>query len=300
MAALVALLLTTAPEAWAETKIPAAQAAQISPRPPMWVIRDKDSTVYLFGTIHAMRDGVEWMTPAVRESFDASADLWLEIADMDDTAKLQGVAMKYMLDPAGQLTAGLTPEEVADLDRRLQACGVSAQQLMMLRKFAVGLFLVQCQFKAMGLDQQQGIDMTLLKRARGAGKPVHGLETMEEQMEALTPDTPEDDLKALRLTLKELDRTPEIIDPMITAWLAGDLKGLEAPLVSEIAMEDREGYERLIVGRNRNWVPRIKTILDGKGTVFIAVGAGHLVGEDSVIVMLRHEGIKVEAVKTGN
>ncbi|ESQ77195.1 TraB/GumN family protein [Asticcacaulis sp. AC402] len=301
LAAFAAIFVGFAAPVWAEApKIPAGQAALASPRPPMWVIRDEDSTLYVFGTIHAMREGVTWMTPAIQERFDQSTDLWLEIADMDDTAKLQAVAMKYMFDPAGKLTERLTADEASDLGRRLQACGASTQQLSIMRKWAVGLFLVQCQFKAMGLNPEHGIDLTLLREARAAAKTIHGLETIEEQMDILAPDTPDEDLKTLRMTLSEIDKTPEIIDPLISAWLAGDIEAMEKPLVTRIADEDRDGYERMIVQRNRSWVPRIKAILDGEGTVFIAVGTAHLIGDDSVIALLDQAGISAKPIKTGS
>ncbi|MBW8881304.1 MAG: TraB/GumN family protein, partial [Asticcacaulis sp.] len=160
------------------------------------------------------------------------------------------------------------------------------------------LVLIQRQMAAMGLESDNGIDVTLLRRAKAAGKPVAGFETMEQQMEMLQPRDDAEDIEALRLTLKEMDETPGMIDDLIAAWLDGDEDVLAHYLVDKVQAEDPKGYERIMVERNRRWVPQIETLLKGKGTVFIAVGTGHLVGPDSVIALLRQDGVKVQAVKT--
>ncbi|EGF92488.1 gumN family protein [Asticcacaulis biprosthecium C19] len=301
LAALLALSFSfVAPAVSAKSPIPADKVALASPTPLMWVIRDKDSTIYLFGSVHAMRDGVNWLTPAIQERFDQAGEVWLEVADMDDQTRLVAVARAYMVNPANNMTDGLTGDEIADLDRRLPPCGYSRQAMMGMRKWAVGLMLVQCEFATMGLDPDNGIDITLMRRAQAASKPVHGLETMEEQMDVLAPDSEAEELQTLRSILKELDDTPEMVDQLITAWLAGDVKTLERHLVADLEENDPTGYKRMIAGRNHQWVPKIKTILDGEGTVFIAVGAGHLVGPDSVITLLKKQGIKAKKVRTGS
>lgn len=302
--ALVALALTCVPVVGkAKTRalaIPARQVAAMSPHPLMWVIRDKDSTLYLFGSIHAMREDADWLTPAIRQRFDASGEVWLEIANIGDTAQIHQVARKYMLNPANDMTAGLSEDEVHDLDRRLAAYGMSSQGMMGWHKWAIGLILMQRQLVDMGLEPDNGIDVTFDRRAKAMSMSVKGFETMDQQMQVLSPRNDAEDIESLRMTLKEMDETPEIIDSLITGWLNGDEATLRHYLVDKLKADDPDGYQRYLVGRNAAWVPQIERILAGKGTVFIAVGTAHLVGPDSLIAMLKKDGIKAKAVKTGH
>lgn len=280
--------------------VPAVAApAAVAPHPLMWVIRDDDSTIYLFGSVHAMRDGIAWFTPQIEKRFNSAGSLWLEIADIDDKPRMMAVARKYMVNPNGHMTDGLSADEVRDLDQRLAKYGMSSQMLQGLHKWAVGLLLVQQQLAGMGLESANGIDVTLLAKARAADMSVQGLETMEEQMSMLSPANAAEDTEALRMTLKEMDENPATLDDLIDGWVNGDAAKLEHYFVDKMKAEDPDGYQRLIVARNRNWVPRIEHMLDGKGTVFIAVGTAHLIGPDGVITLLGQDGVKAERVPTG-
>src|SRR5690606_9172441 len=111
-----------------------AETTAVAGTPLMWVMTDEDSTVYLFGTIHLMKTGTPWQTPAVAEAFAASEALWLEINDADDAARMQGLIMKYGLDPSQKATDGLTPEEVAQLDAALKPIGLSTAHIAPMKK----------------------------------------------------------------------------------------------------------------------------------------------------------------------
>ena len=274
------------------------QTADESLRPLMWVIRDHDSTVYLFGSIHVMCDGINWMTPGIAKRFDSADTLWLEVDDIDDKSHMAEVARRYMYNPQGHMTDGLSADEVHDLDQRLGQYDLNSQGLQGLHKWAVGLVLMQHQLAGMGLDSDNGIDATLLRRARVKDKPVHGFETIEQQMQLMSPRDDAEDLDSLRVTLKEFDETPGMVDELIAGWLSGDEATLDKYLIDKTRDEDPDGYQKYIVTRNVTWVPKIEHILAGKGVVFIAVGTAHLVGPDSVIALLKKDGIKATPVKT--
>lgn len=263
-------------------------------RPMMWVVKDADSTIYLFGSVHVMKAGVVWLTPELKQRFDSASDVWFEVADMDDTALMQKMAQAYMLDPSGQMTKGLTPEEVTRLDAELAHSGMSSQQLMGMRKWAVGLILVTQKMQSLGYDPTAGVDLTLLRTARASGKIVHGFETGEQQMQAIAPTDEAGELAALRESLTEVDVAETDLAALLDVWVKGDEAGLVHYMVDKYKAEEPESYQRLIVARNAAWEPQIEAILKGKGTAFITVGAGHLVGPDSVIAMLRQHGVQVE------
>jgi uncharacterized protein YbaP (TraB family) len=94
--------------------------------------------------------------------------------------------------------------------------------------------------------------------------------------------------------LREMERSPTMVDEMVRAWAAGDIETIDRIVVEDMRQETPEMYEALIVQRNREWLPQILTLLDGEGTVFIAVGAAHLSGESGVVELLRESGISVD------
>ncbi|HTN40577.1 MAG TPA: TraB/GumN family protein [Asticcacaulis sp.] len=271
-----------------------AKAPDVAVKPAMWVIRDSDSTLYLLGSIHVMKPDTVWLTPGIQTRFDSAEDVWFEIPDLDDKAAAGPLAAKYMVDPAGRMTDGLTPEEIARIDALLKPMGLSTLAASTLRKWAVGLLITLEQVKAQGYTTETGVDVTLLGQARAGQKRVHGFETMDSQMQALVPETEADELTALRTTLKDVETMPQDLEDLFVAWKQGDIAALTHLMIDKMQAEDPKSYQRLIVERNAAWAPQIETVLAGKGTVFITVGAGHLVGPDSVIAMLEQQGIMAE------
>lgn len=290
------LVLGFAALGMAFTSLAPMQARAETPTPLMWVVKDHDSTVYLFGSIHLMKPGTEWQTPKVRDAFAKSEALWLELTDMDDQAKMMGLVQQYGMDPSGKATNGLTPEEIAKLEGVLASKGMTLQHIMPLKKWMVSLVLLQIEAARLGYEPQTGVDLTLLKAARERQIPVQGFEKAEDQMKMLASGTEEEDLKGLRQMLDEVGKADNTLDRLFTAWMRGDEAGLNAEMNKFGADNDPALYQRLLVDRNAKWVPQIEQILAGKGTVFVAVGGGHLVGKDSVIAMLKTRGITAEKV----
>jgi uncharacterized protein YbaP (TraB family) len=290
------LLAMTAALACACAPLARAEAPAVQVKPALWVIRDADSTIYLLGSIHVMKPDTPWLTPDIQSRFDSAEDVWFEIPDLDNKAAAVPVAQKYMFDPQGDMTSGLTPEELARVDELLKPMGLNAAALKAMRKWAVGLIITMQQVNQLGYTTETGVDVTLMKQARDSGKAVHGFETMEAQMQALVPETEAEELTALRTMLKDIDTMPRDLADLFNAWKAGDAEALARLMIDKMQAEDAEGYQRLIVRRNAAWEPQIEQMLAGRGTAFITVGAGHLVGPDSVIAMLKTHGIMAERV----
>lgn len=267
-----------------------------TPTPLMWVVRDADSTIYLFGSIHLMKPGTEWQTPKIKDAFASSDALWLELTDMDDQAKMMNLVRQYGFDPSRKVTDGLTPEEIAKIEGVLTAKGMSLQQILPMRKWMLSLVLLQLESARLGYDPMTGVDLTLLKLARERQIPISGFETAEDQMKMLAAGSEEEDLIGLREMLSEVGQADNTLDRLFNAWTRGDEAGLNAEMNKFDAENDPALYQRLLVDRNARWVPQIEQILAGKGTVFVAVGGGHLVGKDSVIAMLKTRGITAEKV----
>ena len=119
------------------------------------------------------------------------------------------------------------------------------------------------------------------------------LETAEDQMNALAGGTLEEQIDGLVFGAQTLDLGPQMLGALVDEWADGDVAGLGAIMADPNSIGGDAAYERLLVERNENWIPQIKAMLDAPGTVVIAVGAAHLAGPDSVVNMLRAEGLEV-------
>ena len=266
--------------------------------PALWAVKDADSTIYLFGTIHVMKDGVDWFSPDLHKRFDSAGELWLEVPDLDNQVGAMQAMQKYGFNRPGDLmTKGLAEADIKKIDALAAPYGLSSAAMQPFRKWVVGLLITMKKIEALGYDAKVGVDLTLLQTARAANKPVHGFETLDQQMQLLAPPSEEDDLASLRQALKDADTLETDLPPLLKAWQEGDEATLVRDMVERMKTDDPKVYQRLIVQRNAAWEPQVEAILKGKGTVFIAVGAGHLVGPDSLIAMLRAHGIKVERME---
>lgn len=296
-AALAAVLLAFSPLHAAARTAPSVTVAH----PLLWEISDGKAHIYLFGSIHVMKPGTVWLSADLQKRFNSADQVWFEVANLDDQAAIMRETQKYIVDPTGHMTEGLTPEEVQKLDALLRRYGLSSVQLMSVRKWVVALTVSVRQMTEAGYDPQAGVDLTLLKQARAAGKPVHGFETIGQEMEKLTPATPAEDIASLRSVINDSDDAQKDIAGLFDAWATGDAPRLSRYLVDKMQVEEPSMYRRVIVERDAAWTPEVEQLLknlkaQGGGTAFLTVGVAHLVGPDSLIAMLKKNGVKVTQV----
>ena len=285
----------------AQTAAAAAEAApaiRAVPRaegqgPAMWVVKDADSTLYLFGTVHLLRPTTAWGTDRIDAAFDSADKLVLEISNPDDQAAVIPLIQQHGLSPATPLSSLLTAEELAKLDAAGQTIGLSAAQLDPFRPWFAALTLSVAPLAKAGYDPASGVELILKARAEAAGKPVTGFETIDEQIRILAGFPQEDQLDFLRSTLEDFDTATTDLDKLVEAWATGDVEAIETVGVDPMRESSEELYQALLVRRNTIWADQIQTELAGSGTVFIAVGAAHLAGDDSVQEILERRGVEV-------
>lgn len=276
---------------------PAAAPAIQGQGPALWVIKDADSTLYLFGSVHVLRPTTGWASPRVNAAFDSATDVWFEITNPEDQAAMMPLIQQYGLSPQTPLSSRLTPEEVAQLDVAAKTIGASAAQLDPLKPWLAALSLSVAPLVKAGYDPQSGVELALKARAQAAGKRLHGFETLEKQVGMLATLPDDVQLEFLRETLKDFDEAVEMLDSMVEAWAKGDVQALDRIVVEEMKTDAPELYKVLLVDRNTDWANQIQTLLQGSGTAFIAVGAAHLTGDDSVQSILQSRGVAVETVE---
>lgn len=285
-------------QALAQDVAPAAAHPAIQGQgPALWVVKDADSTLYLFGSIHVLRPTTGWASPRVNAAFDSASDIWFEISNPDDQAAIIPLIQQHGLSPQTPLSSRLTPEEIAELDEAAKAIGASAAQMDIMKPWLAALSLSVAPLVKAGYDPKSGVEMALKARAEAAGKPIHGFETLDKQIGMLANLPDETQLAFLRETLKNYDEATTMLDTMVSAWAQGDVATLDRVAVQEMKSDSPELYKVLLVERNTDWANQIQTLLQGSGTAFIAVGAAHLAGEDSVQAILKSRGVTVEPVQ---
>lgn len=272
---------------------PAPVARAAGDGPALWVVRDADSTVYLYGTVHMLKPGTAWGSDKVDAAFDSASELWLEVTNPEDQSELGPIFQQYGLSPDRPLSSWLTPEEKAQVDAAVAGSGLSPAQIDPVRPWFAALMLGTGPLKAAGYDTNLGVELHFRARAEAAGKRLRGLERAGQQIGGLAGMSDEGQMVYLRHYLSTWDRAASDLDAAVAGWLVGD----EAAMI-RFAYENgraisEETHQIFLARRNADWANQIETLMQGSGVSFIAVGAAHLHGADRVQDLLAARGLTV-------
>lgn len=281
--------------AWAGVAV-AAEPAKPDADPAMWVVKDADTTIYLFGTFHGLDGKTEWFNDEVKTAFDASDEVVVEAILPEDQAAMQPLIVKYAVDASGKtLSSKLPAATKTKYDKAMATIGVPAQAFEPLEPWFVTMAITAVAGQKLGLKPEYGADMMITKAAKAAGKKVGELEGAEWQL-SLFDKMPEDkQIVQLDQTLDEVDKMGPQLQEMLGYWSTGDVESL-AKMMNAGIDQTPEMYKMIFSDRNATWADWIGKRMDQPGTVFVAVGAGHLAGKDSVQDMLAKKGLKAEKV----
>ncbi len=290
---LAALLAATAGPAMAQA--PAAPLPNADPA--MWVVKDEDTTIYMFGTFHMLDGKRDWFNGEVKRAFDASEELVLEAIIPENPADMQPLVLKYAVDPKGKtLSQKLTPAVKAKLDKELGTIGIPAQAFEPLEPWFVTMTLTALGAQKIGLKPEFGPETILKKAATAKAKPVGEIEGVEAQLAMLDKLPEPAQVAAMGEMLESMSKLKETFAPMLNAWSTGDTESL-VKLMNEGMDKQPELHKAMFTDRNAKWADWVGQRLEKPGTVFLAVGAGHLAGPDSVQNFLSKKGIKSERAK---
>jgi len=262
--------------------------------PAMWVIRDKDSTIYLIGTLHLLRHDTEWNAAKVRKAVAESSELWLEVADIDDQASVAPIIAQYGMDREKTLSSKLNATQKEKLAKLAATYGVPLASLEPMKPWMAALMFAVLPLQKAGYDPNAGIDRLLKAQAEKEGDKIYGFETAEEQVRFFAELPESEQIAFLEETLGDAEKGLAQLEKLAKAWIDGDNETIGNILVNEFKKEAPAVYEKFLVQRNIAWSEKIAEILKGSGVQQIAVGAAHLAGPDSLQVQLAKRGIKVE------
>jgi uncharacterized protein YbaP (TraB family) len=273
---------------------PIAFAFPAQAEPAMWVIRDKDSTIYLIGTVHLLRHEAEWNAAKVNKTVSESTELWLEVADIDDEASIAPIVAQYGLDLENTLSKKLNAAQKEKLAKVAATYSVPLTSLEPMKPWVVALMFAVLPLQKAGYDPNAGIDHLLRAQAAKEGDKIYGFETAEEQVRFFAELPESEQIAFLEETLGDAEKGVAQLEKLANAWIAGDTETIANMLVNEFKKDAPAIYEKFLVQRNIAWSKKIDEILKGSGVQQIAVGAAHLAGPDSLQVQLAKRGIKAE------
>ena len=293
-AAVTAILLSSSALATAAAPAPAAPAAATAlpdADPAMWIVKDEDTTIYLFGTFHVGNGKVEWFNDEVKTAFDKSREVYLELVPPEDPKTMLPLIQQYAMDKSGKtLTEKLSPAGREKLGKLLGAMGAPPTALDKFTPMFAAMNLVMVPYGALGMTAEHGTEAKLVGAAKSGGKTLGELEGLETQLKMLARIPEAAQVAALEDLLKTFDEAPAMIKRMVEYWNGGNAEGF-AGLMNEMQGSTPEIYKVMMTERNAKWAEWIDARLDKPGTVFVGVGTAHLAGADSVQKLLAARGI---------
>lgn len=266
----------------------AAETGANSPRHSLWMITGKSNVVYLLGSVHLLKRGHYPLAAPILAAFTNS-----EIAVFEaDLEKIEEPAEQLKLLTQARLPEGETLREHVSAETyrrfasRLAESGLPEDAFSSFKPFVAAMTLEMLELQKLGADPEFGVDKYFFKRAKAAGKQIRALETVEFQIDLTTRFSRAEGELAMKSSLDEIDNTRKQYGEMVSTWQRGDSAALEK-LLNDALRDAPTIYQRFLTDRNERWIPQIEALLDGNRNAIVIVGAGHLVGADGVVELLR-------------
>jgi len=251
--------------------------------------------VYLVGSVHLLTADYYPLDPAFDEAFKSS-DVLVEELDMKEmlAANSQMEMLTRGMLPAGQtLDKVLSPATMSAVVKKFGDLGMPLEPMKQFKPWLLSLILQGFEWQKAGFDSDLGLDKHFYDLAIQGGKPVQGLETLAFQLSQFDQMSMDLQDHLLSETLQELETTKASVTKMADAWKAGDVPTIEQLVLKDLKAEPQM-YDRLLIQRNRTWLPKIEALFSRPNPAFVVVGAAHLVGSDGLLQMLKAKGYKIE------
>lgn len=271
-----------------------ALSAPARAEPAVWVVKDADSEMVLFGSVHVLPPGLAWRPSALNAALARADDLWFELpvgpnTDME-VARL--AATLGILPPDKSLFTLLPAEDSKRLIRIADAYGIDKAGLARLEPWLAEVALAGAAFGKAGADAAHGVE-TVLNATAPAAARRKALETPAEQIGLFDQAPMAEQLASLKVSLLEMEKDPEGYTKLVQAWLAGDPSVLDREALQPLRKASPALFRRLVTQRNASWTTKLDARLKGQGRSVVVVGVGHLIGPDGLPARLRALGYSV-------
>jgi len=263
--------------------------------PALWKIADEDTTIYLFGTIHVLPEGVDWFKGTVAAAFAESDTLVTEIVETDSAAMQSLVVRKAMLPPDKTLRELLPEDQRAAFEAALTTYNVPPVTFDRFEPWYAAVALSTLPLMQQGFVTANGVETQLDSKAKLRKIAHEGLETPEYQLGLFDGLPIKVQKEYLAEVVEQLPGIKNELMAMVDAWKHG--KATQLASLMNIEESNPHLVKVLLVDRNKAWAAWIGSRLARPGTVFLAVGAGHLGGPGSVQDQLAKQGIAIERLQ---
>ena len=292
--AAAALLLAAAPaHAAAPSPVRPARSSATAEKHMLFRVHGPNgATVYLLGSVHLLSAESATLPAEVDTAFAQAKSVGFETNIDTLQMRAQELLARAQYANGATLRSSLSPATIAHADSLIKNYGLSIDQLNNFKPWFVSVVLTQLILQKMNFKAELGVDMQLHAKAKAASKPEFGLESTDFQLGLFDSLSPQDQESMLKDVVAP-DSAAKQLKAIRDAWSSGDAAALDGLLNS--GMKTSPGvFTTLITNRNRAWIPKLESLIRGKDNALVVVGAGHLVGKDGVVEMLRAKGYTIE------
>jgi uncharacterized protein YbaP (TraB family) len=280
--------------------IPRLAAAQDDHKPAapvlhcLWKAEGKSNVVYLLGTVHLLKAD-NYPLPAVIESAFTNSQIAAFEADIDkedDPGEQAKMLEKISLPPGETIAQELSPAVYASFSNHVKEVGIPLEALQQFKPAMAVMTLEMMELSGLGVDPEYGVDKHFFKLARNGQKRIVPFETVDFQIGLLTGLSKAEEQLMVEKSLEEIDDEKKLYGDVMTAWQKGDAAGLET-MLNKMRTEAPSVFKKLVTDRTASWMPLVDQMLHGSQNAIVIVGAGHLVGADGMVELLRKKGVKL-------
>jgi uncharacterized protein YbaP (TraB family) len=282
---------------WLTLLLASAAAAQNPansepPLLPLWEVTYQGNSVYLLGSIHVLKPDAYPLDDVLYQAFGRAGVVAFEM-DLRQMMEAATVMLERGLYADGRTLRGVLPAPLfAEVEAQMTRLGLPAMLTQNMKPWLAALTLSSEAFRQGGFDAAAGVDLHFYERALQANKEIFGLESAAEQFGIFDGLDEAAQVEFLRITLDEIDTSVRELDELTSLWRSGQAEHLAQILNQELARQPQL-HERILLQRNRNWVPFVESLIRSPNRGIVIVGVGHLVGEGSVVELLRQKGYSV-------
>jgi len=277
---------------WLYAKSPAVQQTQNS---CLWSVQAQSNKFYFLGSLHVLKQDAYPLSAAIGNAYADSQKIVFEtdIAAMHEPT-MQAKMLELGLYPEGQnMFQNLGAGTRQMLEKKMVELGLPLEQFLRFKPWFMALTLTTLELQKLGFNPLYGVDVHFFNKATADGKEIGSLEPVAYQLNLLGKMDKQDQNAFLTQTLKDLELVDQLAGDLVKFWKAGDGKNLHALLYKSFK-DYPDLHDRLLIQRNKNWVEKVETLMQENKNVLFVVGAGHLVGPESVVDLLRKKGYQVK------
>jgi len=259
----------------------------------LWLLSSRKSTLYFLGSIHVLSNADYPLDSCIENAYEQSRVVYFEV-DMDSASSVSA-QQKIMM--AGMLKDRTLADVLSDstyqmLSRELTEYGIKIDLLSGLKPWMVATMLTIAKFNALGISQQHGVDRYFYSRAKADGRQVRGMETIDDQIRCFNALDDELEDEIVLEAMQSLDEIESEFLRLKKAWKTGQVAIIDS-VMNKHMNEYPELKKILLKERNKRWAQHVERMIENKENALIIVGTGHLVGEDSLIDILRNRGYRI-------